>query len=124
MSLTTFNNLPALAQPQTLSSSSELKTYLNTDLEDVPNIIVWWHGHCKTYPQLFQMALDYLTIPATSIDVECIFSHGHLLLSYVQSCLSAQMTCALLCVGLWSLLGLVKDNVTISWAPPIFFLIT
>ncbi|KIJ15694.1 hypothetical protein PAXINDRAFT_11294 [Paxillus involutus ATCC 200175] len=31
-------------------------------------------------------------------------------LSYVRNHLSAQMTHALLCVGLWSLLGLVKDN--------------
>ncbi|KAG1875406.1 hypothetical protein DFJ58DRAFT_615952, partial [Suillus subalutaceus] len=50
-----------------------------------------------------------LVILAMSVDVKHIFSHGHLLLSHVQSCLSAQTTCALLCVGLWGQLGLVKD---------------
>jgi hypothetical protein len=50
-----------------------------------------------------------LIILATSVDVEHIFSHGHLLLSHVQSRLSAQTTRALLCVGLWAQLGLVKD---------------
>ncbi|KIK32731.1 hypothetical protein CY34DRAFT_27167 [Suillus luteus UH-Slu-Lm8-n1] len=56
------------------------------------------------------MALDYLTIPATSVDVERIFSRGRLLLSHVRNRLSAQSTRALLCVGLWSQLGLVKDK--------------
>ncbi|KIK35166.1 hypothetical protein CY34DRAFT_96605, partial [Suillus luteus UH-Slu-Lm8-n1] len=62
------------------------------------------------YLQLSRMALDYLTIPATSVDVEHIFSRGRLLLSHVQSCLSTQTTCALLCIGLWAQLGLMKDR--------------
>ena len=48
--------------------------------------------------------------PATSVDVECIFSHGRLLLSHVRSRLSAQSTQALLCLGSWSLAGMVKDE--------------
>ena len=47
---------------------------------------------------------------ATSIDVKRVFSQGHLLLSHVHSHLSVQSTCALLCLGQWSLLGLVKDG--------------
>jgi len=75
------------------------------------------------------MALDYLSIPgklflfivhavthlyipfaATSVHVERTFSQGRLLLSHVRSRLSVQSTRALLCVGVWSLLGYVKDN--------------
>jgi hypothetical protein len=72
------------------------------------------------------MALDYLTIPgmfllvfflllltlitATSVDVEHIFSRGRLLLSHVRSQMSSRTTRALLCVGIWSQLGLVRDN--------------
>ena len=47
---------------------------------------------------------------ATSIDVEQLFSCGHLLLSHVRSQLLAQSTRALLCLGTWSTLGLVKDS--------------
>ena len=47
---------------------------------------------------------------ATSIDVERLFSCGRLLLSHVRSRLSAQSTRALLCLGTWSTLGLVKDS--------------
>ena len=33
-----------------------------------------------------------------------------MVLPYLHNCLSAQSTCALLCLGQWSKLGLVKDN--------------
>jgi hypothetical protein len=47
---------------------------------------------------------------ATSVDVERIFSRGRLLLSHVRNRLSVETTRALLCIGLWSQLGLVKDK--------------
>jgi hypothetical protein len=47
---------------------------------------------------------------ATTIDVKQVFSHGHLILLHVHSYLAVQSTHTLLCVGIWSLLGLVKDN--------------
>ena len=60
------------------------------------------------------MALFYVdynvSVSATSVDVEHIFSHSHLILSHIRSQLSAQSIHALLCVGSWSLLGLVKDS--------------
>lgn len=57
-----------------------------------------------------------LAILATSVDAKCIFSKGHLCLSRVQNRLSAQMTCALLCIGEWSRLNLIcsKDIKTTS----------
>ena len=50
------------------------------------------------------------TSTATSIDVECLFSRGHLLLSHVCSRLSVQLTRALLSLGIWSELNLVKNT--------------
>jgi hypothetical protein len=44
------------------------------------------------------------------VDVERVFSQGCLLLSHVHSHLSVQSTCALMCLGIWSLLGFVKDS--------------
>ncbi|KAG1830669.1 hypothetical protein DFJ58DRAFT_613219, partial [Suillus subalutaceus] len=38
------------------------------------------------------------------------FSRGRLLLSHIRSQLSSQTIYALLCVGIWSKLGLVHDN--------------
>ncbi|KIM61424.1 hypothetical protein SCLCIDRAFT_122109, partial [Scleroderma citrinum Foug A] len=51
-----------------------------------------------------------LNCTTTSVDVEQLFSHGHLLLSHVCSQLSAKSTCALLCLGTWSELNLVRDE--------------
>jgi hypothetical protein len=47
---------------------------------------------------------------ATSTDVERIFSRGRILLSHIRNRLSAQSTRAILCLGSWSLLGLIKDK--------------
>ncbi|KAG2359392.1 hypothetical protein BDR07DRAFT_1488253 [Suillus spraguei] len=62
------------------------------------------------------MALDYLTIPATSVGVEWLLNHGHLILSHVCSRSNVQSTHALLCLSYWSQLGLVKneDVLTVS----------
>ena len=47
---------------------------------------------------------------ATTVDIECVFSRGRLLLPHVCNCLGVQSTHASLCVGQWSSLGLVKDG--------------
>ncbi|GLB45613.1 putative hAT family C-terminal dimerisation region [Lyophyllum shimeji] len=105
-----FDNLPTLSAPAPSELRDELDRYLSTDVENVKNVLLWWREHKAMYPVLSRMALDYLTIPATSVDVERVFSRGRLLLSHVRSRLSAQTTRALLCLGSWSLLGLVKDT--------------
>ncbi|KDR66669.1 hypothetical protein GALMADRAFT_1141875 [Galerina marginata CBS 339.88] len=80
-----FDALPALTAPPPTELHSELERYLNTDIEDVTDPIRWWYERKTTYPRLHRMALDYLTIPATSVDVERVFSQGRLLLSHVRS---------------------------------------
>ena len=54
--------------------------------------------------------LDPTTPTATSIDMECIFSKGRLILSHVWNGLSVQSTHALMCLSAWSRMGLVKDK--------------
>jgi hypothetical protein len=51
-----------------------------------------------------------VVLPATSVDVERLFSQGRLILSHVRNRLSAQTTRAVLCVGQWSALDLVKTE--------------
>ena len=47
---------------------------------------------------------------ATAVDVERLFSRGQILLPHLRNGLSAQSVQALLCLGDWSELGLVKDD--------------
>jgi len=91
-------------------SLDELQRYLAADVEDVTDALMWWHERRKVFPRLSRMACDYLSIPATSVDVERVFSRGRLLLPYVRGRLAVQSTRASLCVGLWSAQGLIKDN--------------
>lgn len=51
-----------------------------------------------------------LLCTATSVDVERLFSRGRLVLSHTRSRLSVASTRALLCLGSWSLKGLVRDE--------------
>jgi hypothetical protein len=44
------------------------------------------------------------------MDVERVFSQGRLLLSHIRSCLSVQSMHALMCLGVWSIFGYVKDS--------------
>ena len=45
-----------------------------------------------------------------STDVEQVFSCGRLCLPHVRNRLNTKSTHAILCLGAWSLLGLVKDG--------------
>ena len=59
----------------------------------------------------FLRPIPSLKVPvATSVDVERTFSKGHILLSHLRNRLSVESTCALLCLGEWSLLGYVRDS--------------
>jgi hypothetical protein len=54
--------------------------------------------------------MDFSDPSATSTDVEHVFSQGRIVLSHIRNHLSVQLTCALLCLGNWSLLSYVKDK--------------
>jgi hypothetical protein len=122
-----FDNLPSLQAPRPAELRSELDRYLGTDPEHVTDALAWWYEHKHVYPRLHRMALDYLSIPgtfsnpntrnldrqfilATSVDVERTFSQGRLLLSHIRNRLSVQSTRALLCLGIWSKMGYVRDK--------------
>ena len=61
--------------------------------------------HC-----FFSHSLANSLASATSTDVEQVFSRGWLILPHIRNCLSAASTRALLCLGMCSLAGLVKDR--------------
>lgn len=95
-------------------------------MELVHDALLWWVEKRVEFPRLSRMALNYLSIPgktinlcscaeaqhipATSVDVERVFSKGRLVLSHVRNRLSVQSTRALMCLGNWSKLGLVIDK--------------
>ncbi|TFK79581.1 hATC-domain-containing protein, partial [Polyporus arcularius HHB13444] len=88
----------------------ELDRFLRSPIVPTEDPVAWWWDNCREYPRLSRMAMAYLTIPGTSVDVERVFSRGRLLLPHVRNGLSSQSIRALLCLGEWSLLDLIDDT--------------
>ncbi|KAF5359917.1 hypothetical protein D9758_013966 [Tetrapyrgos nigripes] len=105
-----FDELDAYLPPKKSRLRDELNRYLSTDPEAVKDPIQWWTSKSSEFPCLSRMAMNYLSIPATSVAVERVFSRGRILISHIRNGLSAQTMRSLLCLGSWSILGLVHDD--------------
>ena len=75
-----------------------------TNWED-HNIFEWW-DHCP-YLDLRQWAWDVLSIPATSAEVERVFSIARRTLADDRNRLSSDMVTILVCMKMWCDRGLV-----------------
>ena len=105
---TSFGNLSVTACPH----QSEIQEYLKLPVENVKDLLKWWVFNKEMYLNLHWMALDYLSIPATSTAIEPVFSQGHHLLPFTHNRLLPSSIWELLCFGSWSRCGLVLiDNV-------------
>jgi len=100
---TSFGNLSVTTSPR----PNEIQEYLSHPVENVKDALKWWVENKYVYPKLHRMALDYLSIPATSTSVERVFSQGRHLLPFARNSLSPSSIRAFLCFGSWSRCGLV-----------------
>ncbi|KAF7776844.1 hypothetical protein Agabi119p4_5237 [Agaricus bisporus var. burnettii] len=110
---------PALQSSAT--TEDELKVYLSTgpvtssDPRKPLDVIMWWREHETTYPRLSQVARDHLCIPASSVDVERIFSKARIVLSDLRNRLAVQTVRSLICVGEWIKAGLITEKDLHAW---------
>ncbi|CAE7107559.1 unnamed protein product [Rhizoctonia solani] len=72
-------------------------------------ILGYWHHELKRRPALAQMALDFLTAPATSVDAERAFSGGRLMINHLQHQMSSQTFQAQMAIGSWYKTPLLPD---------------
>ncbi|GBE81312.1 hypothetical protein SCP_0310390 [Sparassis crispa] len=93
-----FANISVTMEP---SARNELEEYLAAPLEKVRDPLRWWWDSRKAYPHLHRMALNYLSVPATSTAVERAFSQGRQLLHFTRNRLSPKSIRAALCLGSW-----------------------
>ena len=70
-----FDDLPALSTPATSELHDELDHYLSTNPEQVTNVCKWWYERKGTYPHLYHMALDDLTILGVYLK-SCLWTTG------------------------------------------------
>jgi hypothetical protein len=85
------------------TTSDELEEYLNTPTISTKNLdpIAWWHAIGISSP-LGRMAIDFLSAPASSCDVERGFSRGGLTVTKLRHALSDESTRASTVLHAWS----------------------
>lgn len=73
-----FNRIPARKRRKTaLACSDEYSEYFEYDDEDdqdIDDVLAWWEKKKDKYPVLYTMAMDILSIPGMSAEIERIFS--------------------------------------------------
>ena len=57
-------------------TKDEVTEYLSMPLLPVDDPLEWWPRHQTSLPKLARMAFDILSIPATSCEVERVFSRS------------------------------------------------
>ena len=81
-----FTLTHAPSHPQDATPISDIDRYFDTpvvlwDGNEDPNwVLSWWNTHANEYPQMSQVARDYLAISVSEVDVERAFSAGRDLL--------------------------------------------
>lgn len=66
------------------------------------NILNWWKMHQKAYPTLAGLARDVLSIPATSVPIERVFSQGSLTMTKTRCSLKDGSLRNLMCINSWA----------------------
>lgn len=91
--------------PKPKPHHDELKSYMDypdlLDDGDTKDILTWWRRKAKAFPNLSNMARDYLAIPGTSTTSERLFSTGKYLVSDSRCSLRAETIQACQCLKSW-----------------------
>ena len=81
---------------------SELGHYLSGLTADADtDVLKWWEQHASMYPRLARTAQDYLSIPATSVPAERVFSGGSDLITKKRGSLNEDVVQACVCLSSW-----------------------
>ncbi|MBW0477723.1 hypothetical protein O181_017438 [Austropuccinia psidii MF-1] len=107
---TTTTNCQALYDemyPKSSIEASTLESKIKQFFSEPPkcketNILLFWKSRKSMFPTLYVMAGKYLSIPATSSPLECVFSGGCKILSYQRATLSSMHVEQLACVNNWA----------------------
>jgi hypothetical protein len=88
-------------KPEDLLLKDEITEYFSLPLLPVEDPLEWWRQHQTSLPKLARMAFDILSIPATSCEVERVFSQSKLTISTQRCRLMDQTIEQLVCLKYW-----------------------
>jgi hypothetical protein len=82
--------------------SDELQIYLSLpQVDENADLLEWWKNNQQQFPNLSQMARDYLAIPASSVPCEQVFSAGKNLITDKRNRLVGKTVRMCLCLKSW-----------------------
>ncbi|CAB5386899.1 unnamed protein product [Rhizophagus irregularis] len=96
--------------PSAELGNSELDYYLASLNEEETDPLLWWQARAKEFPILSEMARDYLTIQATSVASEQIFSIAGHTITKTRNKLLPETARASLCMKSWISNNLVETT--------------
>lgn len=103
-------NLGAIFDSDEENEEDELKRYLQDKCApEKTDVLRWWSDHEKIYPILAKMAMDKLSIMASSVPVERLFSKAGLIDQPLRNASKEETFRALLCINSWSKSDLVQE---------------
>ena len=88
--------------PESIEDRDELEFYLLERVTMVTEPISWWKEHQHRFPQLSRMALEFLSIPAMSDEVERVLSGTKLIQGLTRAGMGDPMVSMLQCLKSWA----------------------
>jgi hypothetical protein len=102
---TSANEVTPMIEPE----NSELDRYLAFLNEEEIDPLLWWQAHASEFPILCEMARDFLTIQATSVASEQVFSIAGHTITKTRNCLLPETARASLCMKSWISNNLINE---------------
>lgn len=100
-----YQAFKSIYKPKLISNESwkeKIDRYLKVDREtEDTNVIEWWKNNAKVYPNLARMARDILSILASAVPVERLFSQGSLVMTRTRTRLKDDILKPLICIKNW-----------------------
>lgn len=93
-----------MKEKNSIEQRDELEKYLSEPIEptcDNVVLLAWWKHNSSRFPILSLMAKDVFATPVSTVASESAFSTGGRVVDLFRSCLSPEMTEALICSQNW-----------------------
>jgi hypothetical protein len=109
------------AKIQSHNMHSEFQRFIDSPVGSIGftasyTVLDWWLEPCqrRTYPRLYRMAVEILSAPAMSAEVERVFSRARRTITFDQEKLKAESMSQKECLKSWLINSLIDESIVNS----------